>query len=66
MNWIIVYLIGMYAILAILSWRNGIIEGIYEMCLLLFASLLWPLVIVIWITNFCYRIYKKIKKLWQH
>ena len=66
MNWIIVYLFGMYVVLAILSWRNGIISGIYEMCLLLFASLLWPLVIVIWITNFCYRIYKKIKKSWQH
>lgn len=66
MNWIIAYLMGMYAILAILSWRNGIIDDAYEMGLILFASCLWSMVITLWITNFCFKVYKKIKKLWQH
>ena len=63
MIWFAIYLIGMYVTMAILSWRNGIVDGAYEMFILLICSCIWPLVIMLWLTNLCFKLYRKIKNL---
>lgn len=59
MIWLFIYVVGT-ALMFIISMFQITRRGFFEH---LIVGLLWPLILI---ANFCYRIYKKIKKLWQY